>query len=53
LLVATADRVELRGFDAVHLVDGMLFEHVVVNRRPLAHTDGQGNDFLQNIRVGP
>jgi len=53
LLVATADRVELRGFDAVHLVDGVLFEDVVVNGRPLVHSDVQGNDFLQNIGVGP
>jgi hypothetical protein len=52
---ATADplRVELKGFDAAHAVENVVFNHVTVNGQPLAAGDVKTNTFVRNVRVKP
>jgi hypothetical protein len=46
-------RVELLGFDAGHDIEGVDFDHVVINARPLASGDITTNDFVRQITVKP
>ena len=52
---ATADPVlvELKGFDATHAVEDVVFQDVVINGQPLARGDVKSNAFSRNIRVRP
>ena len=55
-IVATSNtppRIELIGFDAGHGVDGVTFEHVLVNGKPLASGDVKTNEFVKGVVVRP
>lgn len=46
-------RVELKGFDDAHAVENVLFDHVVVNGRPLALSDMKTNAFVRQVTCRP
>ena len=46
-------RTELKGFDAGHTIDGVTFDHVVVNGRPLTAGDISANEFVRQVMVKP
>jgi hypothetical protein len=46
-------RVELKGFDATHVVQKVVFEDVVVNGRPLVAGDVKTNAFVRNVTIRP
>ena len=46
-------RTELKGFDAGHTIDGVTFDHVVVNGRPLTAGDISANEFVRQVTVKP
>ena len=50
---ATGDhpRIELKGFDAAHQVEGVKFEHVVVNGKPVGADEVQRNEFVRDVSV--
>ncbi len=48
-----APLVELTGFDAEHAVDGVRFQDVTVNGRPLAEKDVKKNAFVRGVEVKP
>ena len=52
---ATAARlkVELQGFDEGHAVEGVRFQDVVVNGKPLQRADVKANTFVRDVRVRP
>lgn len=54
-VTATADplRVELKGFDTGHTVEGVTFEQVKVNGKPLTRADVKANEFVRGITVKP
>ena len=46
-------RAELKGFDAGHVIDGVTFDQVVVNGRPLTAGDISANEFVRQVTVKP
>lgn len=48
-----APRIELKGFDREHVVEGVLFENVRLSGRPLSANDVKSNEFVREIRVQP
>lgn len=48
---AAPPRVELRGFDAGHLVDGVTFQDVRINGKPLTPADVKANEFVKHMTV--
>ena len=46
-------RVELKGFDAAHAVEQVVFEDVVVNGLPLSRTNVRANAFVSDIAIRP
>jgi hypothetical protein len=46
-------RVELKGFDATHAVEKVVFEDVVVNGQPLAAADVKTNAFVRDLTIRP
>jgi hypothetical protein len=45
--------VELRGYDADHRIDRVVFDHVTVNRQSLVMSDVSTNNFVQGVVVRP
>ena len=54
-IAASADplHVELKGYDAGHTVENVVFDRVTVNGRPLAPADVRANEFVRNVRIEP
>jgi hypothetical protein len=52
---AAADplRLELKGFDAAHAVENVVFQDVVVNGKPLVAGDLKSNEFVRGVVVRP
>ena len=46
-------RIELKGFDATHAVENVLFQNVVVNGEPLKTTQVRANEFVRKLVVRP
>jgi hypothetical protein len=46
-------RVELEGFDEGHAVEGVRFQDVVVNSKPLQPADVKANTFVRDVSVRP
>jgi hypothetical protein len=46
-------RIELKGFDATHAVEGIAFEDVVVNGKPLTVSDVKTNAFVNGVKIKP
>jgi polygalacturonase len=51
--VADPLRIELNGFDEAHAVDGVAFQDVRVNGRPLTQADIKINASVRNVSVRP
>jgi hypothetical protein len=45
--------IEMHGFDADHIVDGVSFDHVVVNGKPLRQDEVKENEFVKAVVVKP
>jgi hypothetical protein len=53
-IVATSPkppRIELRGFDAGHAIDGVTFANVVINGQPLVASQVKANEFVKGVVV--
>jgi hypothetical protein len=50
---ANPPQIELKGYDATHLVNNVRFENVVVNGRSLASQDIKTNAFVRDVRFSP
>ena len=46
-------RVELKGYDKMHLVENVVFRDVVVNGKPLPPAEVKTNEFVKAVRVEP
>ncbi len=46
-------RIELKGFDAEHAIDGVLFERVTVGAEPLTAADVHANQFVRGVTILP
>jgi hypothetical protein len=46
-------RIELRGFDAGHLVENVDFENVLLNGKPLSPNEIQSNSFVKQVNAKP
>ena len=46
-------RVEFKGFDAAHAINGVTCDRVLINGQPLKPSDIKTNDAVQNVRVSP
>jgi hypothetical protein len=46
-------RVELKGFDETHAVEGVVFDNVTVNGKPLTAADVKRNEFVKKVTVQP
>ena len=44
-------RVELKGFDATHQIENVLFQNVKVNGRPLVPEQVKTNSFVEGLKV--
>lgn len=45
--------VELKGFDAGHMVEDVKFQNVVINGKPLLPADVKSNEFVKGVQVIP
>jgi hypothetical protein len=52
-VTAQTPRVELLGFDAEHGIDGVLFDHVTINGRPLSIDGVVTNAFVRQVKIEP
>jgi polygalacturonase len=43
--------IDMHGFDADHIVNGVSFDHVIVNGQPLQPADVKQNEFVQGVTV--
>ncbi len=50
---AEKPRIELTGFDEGHAVEGVTFENVAVNGKPLAPAEVKSNAFVRDVKVRP
>ena len=46
-------RIELKGFDATHAVENVLFQNVVVNGKPLTAPQVNANEFVNQLALRP
>jgi hypothetical protein len=49
----TPPKIELRGFDADHAIDGITFNDIVINGKPLAADEVKANAFVKDVVVRP
>ena len=46
-------RIELKGFDAEHAIENVLFQNVTVGGKPLEASDVHANEFVRGVTVSP
>jgi len=52
-VTAQPPKIELEGYDADHAIDGVLFDQVKINGRPLTIAGVFTNEFVRGINVSP